>query len=168
LPRELELPDDGVLRIRPLRELTKLRYAEKLRAGVHVKDGGKDKVPEASGDAVELEITVAGSLPREFSLSLLGDDAETGGMRIVAGTGRKTLRVGDCEAPFELAPNEDLKLRIFIDKNLVEVFANDRQAIVWAVKTPHGEPNVSLAARGGDAIVRSIKAWRLRSIYAPE
>jgi len=29
------------------------------------------------------------------------------------------------------------------------------------------EPNVSLYAKGGDAAVRSIKAWRMRSIYKP-
>ena len=35
LPRELELPDDGVLRIRPLRELQSLRYDEKQEEGDH-------------------------------------------------------------------------------------------------------------------------------------
>jgi sucrose-6-phosphate hydrolase SacC (GH32 family) len=168
LPRELELPADGVLRIRPLRELAKLRYDAKGRGSFTVKDGAALPMNEASGDAVELELTVAAPLPQEFGLTLLGDERGEGGVRIVAGADRKTLGVGSTEPPFALAPGEDLTLRIFIDKNLVEVFANDRQAAVCAVKLPRAEPNVSLYAKGGPAAVRSLKAWRLRTIYAPE
>ncbi len=89
-------------------------------------------------------------------------------MRIVAGAGRTTPAAGSAEAPFELSPGEDLTLRVFIDKSLVEVFANDRQAVVWAVESPRSDPNVSLFAKGGDAKVRCIKTWRLLSIYRPE
>lgn len=168
LPRELELPADGVLRIRPLRELAKLRYDARSREALTVKDGVSAAIGEASGDAVELEATFAAPLPREAGIALLGDERGEGGMRIAAGAGRTTLAVGSAEAPFELAPGEDLTLRVFIDKNLVEVFANDRQAVVWAVGSPRTDPNVSLFAKGGDAKVRSIKTWRLLSIYRPE
>ena len=54
---------------------------------------------------------------------------------------------------------------MFIDKNLVEVFANDRQAAAC----PHGHvrenPNIRLFARGGDAGVKSVKAWKMKTIY---
>jgi hypothetical protein len=63
LPRELELPADGVLRIRPLRELAKLRYDGKSRESLVVKDGTTLAIDEASGDAVELEVTIAAPLP---------------------------------------------------------------------------------------------------------
>ena len=169
LPRELELPSDGVLRIRPLRELAKLRYDGKSRENVVVKHGTSVGLSEATGDAVELEITLAAPLPKEVSIMLLGDKRGLDGMRIIAGAGRKTLRVGGVEAPFELKDGEALTLRVFIDKNLVEVFANDRQAVVCAVKQQsRPEPNVSLEARDGDVSARSIKAWRLRTIYKPE
>jgi beta-fructofuranosidase len=168
LPRELELPADGVLRIRPLRELAKLRYDPKSREGLTVKDGATMAIGEASGDAVELEVTFAAPLPREVGITLLGDEAGEGGMSIAAGAGRKSLRVGTTEPPFELSDGEDLTLRVFIDKNLVEVFANDRQAAVFAVKSARAEPNVSLYAKGGDATVRSVRAWRMRSIYATD
>lgn len=167
LPRELELPADGVLRIRPLRELAKLRYDAKSREGLTVKDGATLPIPEASGDAVELEVTFAAPLPKEVGISLLGDEQGEGGMSVVAGAGRKTLRVGTTEPPFTLADGEDLTLRLFIDKNLVEVFANDRQAAVFAVQSPRDEPNVSLYAKGGNAAVRSVKAWGMRTIYRP-
>ncbi len=165
LPRELELPADGVLRIRPLRELAKLRYEAKRREGLTVKDGATLAISEAVGDALELEVTFAAPLPPEAGITLLGDERGEGGVSIVAGAGRKTLRVGTTEPPFELAEGEDLTLRVFLDKNLVEVFANDRQAAVFAVPSARAEPNVSLYAKGGDAAVRSVQAWRMRTIY---
>ena len=160
LPRELELPADGKLRIRPLRELAKLRYDAKTRNGFTVTDGATVPIHEACGDALELEVTFTAPLPTEVGLTLLGEN-------IAAGAGCKTLRVGTTEPPFELADGESLTLRVFIDKNLVEVFANDRQAAVFALKSPQAEPNVSLYAKGGNAPVKSLKVWRMRTIYNP-
>ena len=60
---------------------------------------------------------------------------------------------------------EDLTLRVFIDKNLVEVFANDRQAAVFAHAHVRENPNIRLFSKGGDAAVKSIKAWKIRTIY---
>lgn len=168
LPRELELPAEGVVRIRPLRELSTLRYDLKSRERVTIKEGSTVAIGEASGDAVELQLTFAAPLPREVGITLLGDERGEGGMSVVAGAARKTLRVGTTEPPFELANGEDLSLRLFIDKNLVEVFANDRQAAVFAVKSPRTNPNVVLYAKGGNATVRALKAWRMRTIYEPE
>ena len=52
--------------------------------------------------------------------------------------------------PFELQQGEDLTLRIFIDKNMIEVFANDRQAAVaWHEYDPQ-DLQVSLFSKGGD------------------
>jgi hypothetical protein len=48
---------------------------------------------------------------------------------------RKTLSVGSVGAPFELKDGEALTWRVFIDKNLVEVFANDRQADAKTIET---------------------------------
>ena len=123
LPRELELPADGVLRIRPLRELAKLRYDGKSRKRVVVKDGATLAIEEALGDALELEMTIAAPPPNEVGLTLLGDEQGEGGMSVIAGAGRKTLGVGRTAAPFELAHGEDLTLRVYIDKNLVKVIA---------------------------------------------
>jgi len=164
LPRELELGDDGVLRIRPLRELTSLRHAEKDWNQVTVKDGAERALDGLTGDAVEIEATFRAPLPEACGLHLLADADGRGGLRIVAGADRDTLRAGEVEAPFEVKPNEDLTLRVFVDKNLVEVFANDRQAVVVAHAPRRPNPNVRLFAKGRDATAR-VKGWRMKSIY---
>lgn len=165
LPRELELPDDGVLRIRPLRELAKLRHDEKTWQDLKIADGSEHKLDGLTGDAVELEITVAAPVPKEVGLHLLGDDNGAGAMTIFAGSGRKGIKVGHPDAPFELKDGEDLTLRVFIDKNLVEVFANDRQAVAHGHGKVRANPNVRLFAKGGDAYIKSVKAWKMKSIY---
>jgi beta-fructofuranosidase len=65
------------------------------------------------------------------------------------------------EAPFEVRTSEPLVLHIYVDKGIVEVFANDRQAIARAVYPRLKGTGVRLFANGGDVKVASVKAWRL-------
>ena len=73
-------------------------------------------------------------------------------------------------APVYLEPDEALKLHVFIDKSVVEVFANARQCL--AVRAYPGRPDstgVSLRAQGADATLRSLDVWQMRTIYeAPD
>jgi beta-fructofuranosidase len=69
-------------------------------------------------------------------------------------------------APVYLTPGETLQLRVFIDKSVVEVFANGRQCL--AVRVYPGREDslgVSLRAQGADAALRSLDLWQMRSIY---
>jgi beta-fructofuranosidase len=72
-------------------------------------------------------------------------------------------------APFELQDAEPLKLRIFIDKSVIEVFGNGRQCVALRVY-PEGKNStgVSVRAQGGDAVLRSLVAWQMRSIWTQE
>ena len=78
----------------------------------------------------------------------------------------KILRLGKTMAPFELKAGEGLDLRVFLDKNMIEVFANDRQAAVASHKYAPGNLNISLFSKGGDVVVKELKSWRMKSIYA--
>ena len=61
---------------------------------------------------------------------------------------------------------EDLTLRIFLDKNVIEAFANDRQAIVASQKFAPGNLGIRLFSRGGNVVVKEVKCWRMKSIYS--
>ena len=69
-------------------------------------------------------------------------------------------------APLYLPRDEPLLLRVFVDRSIVEVFANDRQCIAARVY-PGREDSVGVALRsqGVDAVVRSLDAWQMASIY---
>jgi beta-fructofuranosidase len=66
-----------------------------------------------------------------------------------------------------LAPDERLKLRVFIDKSVVEVFVNDRQCL--AVRVYPGRTDsrgVSLRSQGQEARLISLDAWQMKGLYA--
>jgi beta-fructofuranosidase len=70
--------------------------------------------------------------------------------------GRKVVE----RAPFALKPGEPLKLRVFVDKSVVEVFANDRQAIGRRVYPTRSDSlGLVLFASGGSARFKFVKAW---------
>ncbi len=167
LPRELELPEDGVLRIKPLRELQSLRYDEKVEKKITVTSDQDVRLEAVTGDAIGLEIDFSAPLPEEFGLKLLGDDRGENAMSIVAGAGRTTLMVGNLDPGFTLKKDEDLTLRIFIDKNVVEVFANDRQAAAYIHKYVRDNPNISLFTKDRDLTVKKLAFWKMKSIYTP-
>ena len=65
-------------------------------------------------------------------------------------------------APFELEDGERLKLRIFVDRSVVEVFANSRQAIARRVfPSRRDSVGVRLFSSGGDARVHTLEAWNI-------
>ena len=69
------------------------------------------------------------------------------------------------EAPLELKPSEPLKLRIFLDRCVLEVFANDRQSITQMVY-PKFDSSVEthIFAERGDAEVISAERWKMAPI----
>jgi beta-fructofuranosidase len=70
--------------------------------------------------------------------------------------------VGAVEAPFELKRGETLKLRVFLDKAMLEVFANDRQCVTQQIYPASREAlGVKAFARGGEATIRSGAAWNM-------
>jgi len=69
--------------------------------------------------------------------------------------------------PFELEDSEPLKLRIFIDRSVVEVFANNRQCIALRVYPERKDSiGVSIRAQGRDASLRLLDRWQMKSIYS--
>ena len=72
-------------------------------------------------------------------------------------------------APFHLDQGEALKLRIFIDKSVVEVFANGKQCVAMRIYPGRDDSlGVSVRSQGQDAELKSMEAWQMKSIYAPE
>jgi len=62
--------------------------------------------------------------------------------------------------------DETLKLHVFIDNSVVEVFVNGRQCVAQRVYPGRIDSDgVSLRAQGSDAELISLDAWQMRSIY---
>ncbi len=172
LPRLLWLGEDGTLRLRPVPELESLRYNPR-RLPKQVVAGDADvPLPSIQGNSLELLIEMTPEGATRFGVRVCcspgGEESTSIGYDATAhtlwiDTQRSSLGDGPKlveAAPFTLGADEPLTLRIFIDRSFVEVFANDRQAIVRRIyPTRRDSLGVSLFAGGGAARVRWVRAW---------
>jgi len=63
-------------------------------------------------------------------------------------------------------PDETIKLRVFIDKSIVEVFVNGKQCVAMRVYPGRNDSvGVSLYAQGQDAELLTFEAWQMKNIY---
>ena len=70
----------------------------------------------------------------------------------IQAVGPEQVSIETVDAPLELPRGETLRLRIFIDGPMLEVFANDRQCLTQVVYTQSRDADgVKLCARGGPA-----------------
>ncbi|MBI2505711.1 MAG: glycoside hydrolase family 32 protein [Candidatus Latescibacteria bacterium] len=173
LPRTLWLGEDGSLRMQTVQELESLRGPVR-RWRAQILKGGQTKVLEGvDGLSCELELEIEVSEAQRCGLkvraaadgeeeTLLYYDRQAQELVFDAtrsgGTGRRVVE----RAPLALGPDEVLKLRTFVDKSVVEIFANDRQAIGRRVypRWAHSR-GVALFAEGGAARFRRLAAWDL-------
>ena len=173
LPRSLWLGKDGALRITPVEELKQLRINPKSKLSLTVKDNTPFVLDDMATGLMEIELTIlpGNATQTGVTVSASADgrektviyyDATDKKLKIDTrnssiGIGRKTVE----SAPFELKKGEPLVLRIFIDKSIVEVFANDRQAIARSIYPTLNGQGLSVFTKGGDAQIKSIKTWEL-------
>ena len=181
LPRELALGADGRLRINPLRELQSLRRDERRAAGIMVQNLVPCKLPDMAGDDLEFEIVfgrldetykanMAGDvhIPRAFGMQVLCDENGQNGVPIAINPSQQTLSIAGVTAPFPSLIDEEVTLRVFIDNTVIEVFANDRQAIAYTHRRTHPHANNQLFSDQGNMPVNQVTAWRMQSPWARE
>ncbi|MCC6234635.1 MAG: glycoside hydrolase family 32 protein, partial [Verrucomicrobiales bacterium] len=176
LPRELSLPADGDLRIRPLRELESLRYDPEVMREVAVTEVARtlhaDRAPSGrtlfslGSEAMEIRIQIerAQAERKLFGFTLFAEGKDPG-LPIVFRPETGALRVGTAEAPFsiaELPAGEDVDLRIFVDRYVVEVFVNDRQAILAAHLDSGGKGTLSAFSVGAPTTLKTVQWWKMR------
>lgn len=69
-------------------------------------------------------------------------------------------------APVMLANDEKLNLRVFIDRSVVEVFVNGKQALAVRVYPSRDDSTgISIRSQGSDSELISLSAWQMKNIY---
>ena len=95
---------------------------------------GTQKIADLPGDSFEIEIVIERSRAegKRFGFFIFADD-DNEGLFFLMQTESGTIRLGEVEAPFDLSDvpsGEALRINVFGDKYLVEVFVNGRQALI--------------------------------------
>ena len=173
LPRSLWLGEDGTLRMCAVKELEMLRCREQTWNDVTLADGETKSLDTVVGDSCELEIVIDPATAQQCGVKVrasAGGEEETllyydaAAKRLVFDATRSGVdgRRSVERAPFELKGGEALKLRVFVDKSVVEIYANDRQAICRRVYPGRDDSlGVFLFAEGGRAEFSGVKAWEM-------
>ena len=165
LPRELSLPKDGILRIKPLRELEQLRFNPANETDLAVESEVPYRLKKIAGDAIEIMATIKQGAAKAYGVRLLCDKDNGKGIDVVVEPGSKSIKLGATTAPLELPPGEDIQLRIFVDRRTVEVFANDRQALVKQHDYEPGDVGVCLFSVGGRMKVPEVRGWKMTAAH---
>jgi beta-fructofuranosidase len=171
LPRLLWLGEDGTLRMRPADELSALRRNEQVLKDLSVTDAKPVALPCETGDSCELEITFKSWNAKKTGVkvrrspggeeeTLLYYDAEDKMLCMDStksgGSSRKVIE----RLPLDVKSNEPLTLRVFVDKSVVEIYANQRQAISRRVyPTRPDATGIQLFTSQGNAELSAVKIW---------
>ena len=89
LPRELSLPEDGVLRIKPLRELEQLRYNPTGEQNLAVENGTPYRLKGMAGDTIELLVAIKQGDARAYGVRVFCDKENGKGLDVVVEPGNK-------------------------------------------------------------------------------
>jgi sucrose-6-phosphate hydrolase SacC (GH32 family) len=178
LPRVLSLAGDHTLRIEPVPELEALRHHPRHRENLTV--AGELPLDEVKGDCLEISAVIEPGDAKEFGIKVRCSPGGEEQTAIICSPAERTLKIDlsksspDVEytwgdrvvmeqaAPFELKPDEPLRLRVFLDRSVLEVFANGRQCLTQRIYPSRGDSlGVTLVARGGSVKVTSLDAWEM-------
>ena len=173
LPRTLWLRKDGTLGIGVPSEFRNLRLGGTKETNVVVADGGKREMKVGRGDCCEMSVKVpfasASSALVKVRATPDGEEAvhiwyDEAAKELVMDTTRMKdgFKPVVERAPFELAEGETLDLDVFVDRRIVEVFANGRQAISrFACPKSSEALGVVLSAKDGPATYGTVEVWEL-------
>ncbi|HZI33800.1 MAG TPA: glycoside hydrolase family 32 protein [Candidatus Binatia bacterium] len=160
LPRQLSLSPDGRLCQKPAPQLHRLRGQPARLQNVSLTDHPEMlSLPRTNTLEIqaELELKTAKGVALE-----LRSDAETG-PAITVRLDRENLKVLGINAPLHSAGK--LNLRIFLDRSVVEIFANDSVCITKTIQPPGSNATLEIHALGGKASLQRLDAWPMKTIW---
>lgn len=187
MPRVLSLDENNTMRIKPIEEIKSLRMNLREHKNISLADGSEIALKDIAGDCLEIKLEIDAGCASQVGIrvrrspdgeeetvvfyepktSKLVVDVEKSSLDkyVRYGTHRPhTAEGGDDirvqKAPFEVAKGETFTLDIFLDKSIIEVYADDRQCVTQRIYPSRDDAlGVSLFCKGGDAKVVSLKAW---------
>jgi beta-fructofuranosidase len=160
MPRVLSISGDGYLRQTPAAEFQALRGESKASPAFALNSQSVSLSDRISGDCLEFEA--------EFAC----DTASSVGLRVRCGAGKGGLEIAFSPASGALAVGtvrtsvslgKTIRLRGFLDKRVVEVYANEGEAAIFTT-TDAGPDSIGVEAfaAGGNARLVSLKWWALK------
>jgi beta-fructofuranosidase len=162
LPRLLSFSRDGQLRQIPAPQLAKLRGPVATWRNVSLDSSGKSHpLPETNTFEIETEI----DLQSAASISV-GIKSGNAAPQVLANFNGLELQVLNAKAPLTLVKGDrKLALRIFVDRSVLEIFANETVCVTKVISPPGAGAVLEMRAEGGAATAKLIRAWPIATIW---
>jgi beta-fructofuranosidase len=193
LPRMLSLTGRDHISVEPAGDVESLRW-QHMHIGKRDVPANEDVVLETvAGNAIEIKAEIAPSFASCVELQVLRspgkeeytrvafyrdqgyrDRSRTNGLQYSAITldGTYASTASDIKmrppetAQVYVAPDDSLKLRVFVDKSVVEVFVNGKQCVAMRVYPDRADSvGVALRSQGLASTLLSLDAWQMANIY---
>ena len=163
LPRQVSLRRDGRLSIEPAPQCRLLRGTRQAFANLLLPDNRPMRIPGVAGDSLELTADFELGDADEVGLRVLEDVA------VAYHAGARRLSVGapraEAAGQFTLDPGEPLRLQVFVDCSIVEVFFNGRGCYTGrAYPESYEKTGVYAYAKAGTARLRSLVSYEMKPI----
>jgi len=175
LPRVLTVDHGTTLCMVPAPELEKLRREHIHLTNVALKPDHDFLVQDADGDALELSAEIDPGDAQQVSIKVrcAPDGSEETAIIYKAAEGwigvdrsRSSLdedTVRDVRGgKLDLRPGERLRLRVFLDRSVLEVFANGRACLTSRIYPTRSDSQcLRLSSKGGRSELLSLDVWRM-------
>ncbi len=159
LPREIRLAPDGTLLQYPIKETERLRLHS---LSVPKTDLGESTVTIADASIYNLEFLVNFSLADNASLDIEFVSEESTVFHLSVGT--DLLRVGGINVPAKHDADSARSLRLFTDRSVIELFADDGRYCVTRVVESLVTCNRIVVRKNGGVAVDRIDYWSMRKL----
>ena len=155
LPRVLSIDDDGRLIQTAAPELAKLRGEHTRVADVTIQDEFK-LIEDAKGRQIEVSAEFVPDGAKAFGMKLRSSD--DGGRAITLRYADGKLNVAGTEVPLEPGgDNGTIRLHVFLDRSVMEVFIDGGRAAVTRVEYPQEEDvGIAVFADNGRATLKAL------------
>ncbi len=161
LPRILTIGPDGRPEQLPVPQLQQLRDRHHGESNITLQNRAH-VVTELQGDALELHALFQ---PHDGTIVLRTRAATTAERAIEISYDGAMLDVLGTRVPLVLSEDEPLKLHLFLDKSVLELFVNGgRIAVTRLLDAPLADLGIELAVRDGQATLISLDIWTMRPI----
>jgi beta-fructofuranosidase len=179
LPLALSLVPDGKLQIEPVEELKSLRREHSHYENVVLTQGFPGLPGDLRGECLEIEAVLEPGPLAEFGLKLLVSPDGQEQTSIVYNCSQERLIIELSKsslstlvdrdmhkAPLSLEADGSLRLHIFLDRSVIEVFANRHPCLAARVyPTRPDSLGLDLFARSGETKLKSLDIWKMGSIW---
>jgi beta-fructofuranosidase len=163
LPRQLSVARDGHLLQSPAPQLTRLRGKVMEWRRVKLAAGGT-RIELPKTNALEIEIDAELGSAEQVVFEIGG--RATGQKPVTLAYDGAQLTVLDTKAPLKGSDDSGkLHLQIFIDRSVLEVYANDDACVTRVIPTLDANSALSVRAEGGEAKVKTVQAWPMQGIW---